>query len=561
ITITGTNVTIPVDFAFESTSAGNPQFHTVASNGPFAPGTYRIQCYAIGDGEVCPAGTLTLIPVAQAGLASVTNPTSEYALGINLVHSDDLANGAGDAGGDEGGGAAGGGANGASFVVGSDSMDDRHTAATPTRGTRRMLFDKITGAFRAGTSLTSKWDAISRGIASFAAGYETTAAGAYATAAGKSSSAASEAATAIGENCTADTGVGAVALGETCHASAEGASAIGTGATASAKGAVAHGEGCTASAEGAAAIGLSCSASGKGGFAGGEGTQANSEAAVALGFGTLADTAKAAVALGENTHASAESAIAAGNGAVASATAAVALCENTTASGEAALAAGKLTTASAIAATALGEQTTASAEAAVASGANADPGGDNVPTTSSGRASHALGQGCAASGPASIATGLFGRAIADVGALTARRAHGFLRAVSSGGFVIDKIQTWESASGFYINNGKPNVSFDFTLNSLASYALKYRVHVRRDDAAGQSLYEGACVARLDAGGNVTIDHTGGNFALVTGTAGGINTPTDPTSPAVNTIRFAVAQDAGGHTAAVDIYLWALERQS
>jgi len=84
-----------------------------------------------------------------------------------------------------------------SFVVGSDRLDDDSSVITKDN---RMLFDKVKGAFRAGTANSSQWDNANRGTYSSALGRNSTASGSNSFAVGNSNTASGEYSVAIGHS-------------------------------------------------------------------------------------------------------------------------------------------------------------------------------------------------------------------------------------------------------------------------------------------------------------------------------------------------------------------------
>ena len=176
-----------------------------------------------------------------------------------------------------------------SFVVGSDQLDDY--SSTTDKDTR-MLFDKIKGAFRAGTVVSTQWDSASRGTNSAALGLNNIASGANSFAAGTGNTAS---------------GSGTVAIGATNSASASNAVAIGNNNTSTAANTFTGGNACNATQSNAVAIGQYCKASGQNSTSIGYGTSSDEPAAnTASGTGSIAignsNTASAAnaVAIGEH---------------------------------------------------------------------------------------------------------------------------------------------------------------------------------------------------------------------------------------------------------------------
>jgi hypothetical protein len=111
-----------------------------------------------------------------------------------------------------------------SWVVGANQLD-RDAAASPAENVRA-LFDKTTGAFRAGSTTGAAWDAASRGAQSHATGLNTTASGAQALATGSSSTAAGAQAVATG-NFSEASGAQSLAGGSSAIASGEASFAYG----------------------------------------------------------------------------------------------------------------------------------------------------------------------------------------------------------------------------------------------------------------------------------------------------------------------------------------------
>jgi len=175
-----------------------------------------------------------------------------------------------------------------SFVVGSTQLDDTGSIDTE----KRMLFDKNSGAFRAGRAESTQWDSASRGTNSAALGLNNIASGANSFAAGTGNTAS---------------GSGTVAIGATNSASASNAVAIGNNNTSTAANTFTGGNACNATQSNAIAIGQYCKASGINSTSIGYGTGSDEPAAnTASGEGSVAignsNTASAlnAVAIGES---------------------------------------------------------------------------------------------------------------------------------------------------------------------------------------------------------------------------------------------------------------------
>ena len=202
-----------------------------------------------------------------------------------------------------------------SFVVGSTQLDD----TTNPDNDARMLFDKVKGAFRAGTATTTQWDNVNRGTNSIALGLDNKASGINSFAVGDSNTASginaiaignnnlvynsttgttpvaigqdntininSQWGIAIGKNNTTSTGNSPILIGNTnSSGSGHNSVAIGQSNTASSVNSVAIGQQCSAStAANATAIGQYCTATGANSFAIGYGTSGTKNTASGTG--------------------------------------------------------------------------------------------------------------------------------------------------------------------------------------------------------------------------------------------------------------------------------------
>lgn len=183
---------------------------------------------------------------------------------------------------------------GASWVHGSDSMEDRHTAGTPTRGIARTFFDKSKASFRAGTATGSQWDSVNRAESSAAFGENCKAVGKRSFAAGVNCIAGD-----VANIDDAIIGSAAIAMGASCTANEAGAVALGGSCIATEEDAFAAGQGCTSAALAAICVGQNNTINGSGvaGFIAGKDSTINGLAAFALGSGNIV-TADGAGALG-----------------------------------------------------------------------------------------------------------------------------------------------------------------------------------------------------------------------------------------------------------------------
>jgi hypothetical protein len=200
-----------------------------------------------------------------------------------------------------------------SWVVGANQID--RDAGVGTAEDNRVLFNKTKGAFRAGTTTGTQWNAASQGDHSFATGSNTTAAGARAFAQGTSTSAAGESSHAEGHGTTAS---GTFSHAEGISTIANASSAHVEGSASAATGAVSHAEGNGSAATGPVshAEGNSTTASGTNSHSEGSTTTASGTNSHAEGVSTLASgyashaQGAACTASGAYSHASGSFALA-----------------------------------------------------------------------------------------------------------------------------------------------------------------------------------------------------------------------------------------------------------
>lgn len=186
-----------------------------------------------------------------------------------------------------------------SFVVGSTQLDD----TTNPDNDARMLFDKVKGAFRAGTATGTRWDSVNRGTNSTALGNNNTASGESSIAVGNGNIASGENAFVAGAGSTA-TGVTSFSFGDNSDAVGTRSVSIGYMTTSSASDAISIGNECwsdsansitlgqhciASTAANATAIGQYCNATGMNSFAIGYGTGGIApNANIAAGTGSVA---------------------------------------------------------------------------------------------------------------------------------------------------------------------------------------------------------------------------------------------------------------------------------
>ena len=265
-----------------------------------------------------------------------------------------------------------------SFVVGSDRLDDDSSVITKDN---RMLFDKVKGAFRAGTANDSQWDNANRGTYSIALGRNSTASGSNSFAVGNSNTASGEYSTAIGRS-NDSAGGESVSIG-TSNAisfSSNNSMVIGTSNTigAGTYACVFGNENTTGIYNYSTAIGLNNTASGINAIAIGHSNlvynSTTGTTPVAIGQdNTININSQWGIAIGKNnTTSTGNSPILIGNtNSSGSGHNSVAIGQSNTASGGDAVAIGQSNTASSGNAVAIGQSNTASSGNALALGTNA----------------------------------------------------------------------------------------------------------------------------------------------------------------------------------------------
>ena len=191
-----------------------------------------------------------------------------------------------------------------SFVVGSDQLDDDDNADPVGSKDKRMLFDKNSGAFRAGRAESTQWDSASRGTNSAALGLNNIASGLNSFAAGTGNTASGNTAIALGSSNTVTTS-GSVAVGYNHQANGTGTSvfmigygnasgsgdysvAIGTNCESTNDNSISIGNNSYAFGTNSVSIGQHCKATGANSFAIGYGTDDNTNANTAIGTGSFA---------------------------------------------------------------------------------------------------------------------------------------------------------------------------------------------------------------------------------------------------------------------------------
>ena len=218
-----------------------------------------------------------------------------------------------------------------SFVVGSTQLDDTGLPVNDTR----MLFDKTTGAFRAGTATSTQWDNVNRGtnsialgldntassVSSFAIGTSNTVSGSSSYTLGASNQVIGDSACAIGYNnnvsgdssiCIGEQNINSSASDNACLIGYKNSSSTSSLTTA-------IGSYCTVSANNAIAIGYGTSgtnniSAGTGSVAIGYQNNISSTNSVAIGSQNTASTAANATAIGQYCTATGANSFAIGYG-------------------------------------------------------------------------------------------------------------------------------------------------------------------------------------------------------------------------------------------------------
>lgn len=189
------------------------------------------------------------------------------------------------------------------FVFGSSSLDK---VPLEYWGVRRMFYNKIKGAFRAGIAYGNEWDDVNVGFGSIGLGLNNTVTGEYSIGIGYyaganalgavginggaegehsvaiSANATGEWSVAIGSGCLTS-GQNAVAFGNDNQSSANYSSALGYQTTASGDYAISLGNGSTASGTNSFVLGKSCTAVGEDSFSLGTASNANGKSSLAIG--------------------------------------------------------------------------------------------------------------------------------------------------------------------------------------------------------------------------------------------------------------------------------------
>ena len=177
----------------------------------------------------------------------------------------------------------------------------------------RLVLDRLTGAFRAGSVSATQWD--TRAAGTIGIGIQAVPVADDAIAIGTGSDATAVGDLAIGLNSAANSGGGgndhATAIG-TATATGEAATAVGFGAAATAAFATALGVSATASVAGAVAIGPVAGATAANAVAIGPSATASGTQGVAVGASATAGAANA-TAIGENTQSTGDGALATGH--------------------------------------------------------------------------------------------------------------------------------------------------------------------------------------------------------------------------------------------------------
>jgi len=357
----------------------------------------------------------------------------------------------------------------------------------------RLVLDRITGAFRAGSVSATQWD--TRASGSIGIGVQAVPVADDAIAIGTGSDATAVADIAIGLNSAANSGGSgndqATAIGDTALAQGEAALAVGFGTSATAAFATALGLSATANATSSLAIGPVAAATAANAVAIGPAATSSAAQAVSLGLGATAGAANA-TAIGENAQATGDGALATGHAAT---------LGNVLASGDGARAHG-LGGATLYAVTASGDGAEAMGRGVVASGDYATATGFGATAGNRGEVAHAsLGITDIAGPSVEAATHQAGRLIVqcrtDAGATRRFRPDAIDQAGGA---------TW-------------------TPMDDRSYGVKVKL-VGTVEGANNTLFYTIEGAVAKAAGTVTVGTAlGGAFALVDDIAAGFTAPT------------------------------------
>jgi trimeric autotransporter adhesin len=396
----------------------------------------------------------------------------------------------------------------------------------------RLVLDRLTGAFRAGSVSATQWD--TRAAGSIGIGIQAVPVADDAIAIGTGSDATAVADVAIGKNSAADSGGGgndqATAIG-TATATGEAATAVGFGAAATAATATATGASATASAANATAVGASATASSTTATAVGKSSTASGARSTALGDTTTA-SGTGDVAIGYSSIAAGDNSVAIGVGASAT-NAGVAIGEGANTTGSNGVALGELVRASGDGALATGHAETSLDVQASGDGSRAHGlGGTSIyGVNASAAGADAMGRGVTASGAYSRATG-FGTTAGNRGEV----AHASLgitdiagpsveAATHQAGKVIVQCRTAASTTRRMRTDAiDQTTGTTWTPMDDRGYYVKIKVIGKSETSAVAEVFTGEGIVAVDAGA-VAVSIVGGlTLASLVALGGGFTTP-------------------------------------
>jgi len=394
----------------------------------------------------------------------------------------------------------------------------------------RLVLDRLTGAFRAGSVSATQWD--TRAAGTIGIGIQAVPVADDAIAIGTGSDATAVADVAIGKNSAADSGGGgndqATAIGS-ATATGEAATAVGFGAAATAATTVAMGASATASAANATAVGASSTASSTTATAVGKSATASASGAIAIGNSPDATFADA-VAIGSDAQATAVDAVAIGHNALATAANAVAIGEDATATTANATAIGQLTRATGDGALATGHAASLGNVLANGDGSRAHGLGGSAPyiIQAFGAGSEAVGRGVSALGDYSRATG-FGAYARNRGEV----AHASLgitdiagpsveAATHQAGRIIVQCRTAASTTRRMRTDAiDQTTGTTWTPMDDRGYYVKIKAVGKSESSGAAEIYTGEGVVAVDGG--TAVKDAGLTMALVASLGGGFTT--------------------------------------
>lgn len=363
----------------------------------------------------------------------------------------------------------------------------------------RLVLDRLTGAFRAGSVSATQWD--TRAAGTIGIGIQAVPVADDAIAIGTGSDATAVADLAIGLNSAANSGGGgndhATAIGS-ATATGEGATAVGFGALASTK---------------STAVGWTVSAGAANGTAVGNSSNAQSAGSIAIGYNAVVlSSSDNAIAIGTDSIGSGDNGIAIGNLAIGNENS-IAIGQQTSASGNGALATGHAETTSDVVATGDGSR------------AHGLGGATVYGITASGAGAEAMGRGSVASGDYSEAMG-FGAAATNRGE-AARASLGITdiagpsveAATHQAGKVIVQCRTAASTTRRMRTDAiDQTTGTTWTPMDDRGYYVKIKAVGKSESSGAAEIYTGEGVVAVDGG--TAVKDAGLAMALVASLGGG-----------------------------------------